>query len=220
MHFLCLHGLGTNNHVFQTQTATIRYDMDKHHTFEFVEGTEVMPIAIEIAGHYPSGDTYFGYYTSDSESILQALDRLEVYIAEEGPFDGAIGFSQGATLLSTYLIKLGREQPGRIPPFRCAIFFSAAQPHDIIALADGVLKGVEPDAEGPLIRLPTAHMWGHKDTTYRTESEILCSMCEPSLRDTYVHGQGHEIPGPRAKEDVQFCLRTIRRTIDKAAVEH
>ncbi|KAF2794880.1 DUF341 domain protein [Melanomma pulvis-pyrius CBS 109.77] len=202
MLFLCLHGLGTNNHVLQTQTATIRYEMDKRHTFEFVEGTEVVPIA------------------TDAESILQALRRLELYIAEEGPFDGAIGFSQGAALLSTYLIKLGQQQPVKILPFRCAIFFSAACPYDALALEDGLIKHGKPDTGKPLIRLPTAHIWGRKDAGYKIESETLCSMCDSNLRDTYVHGEGHEIPGPRAKEDIQGCLRAIRRTIDKVVVEH
>ena len=63
MHFLCLHGLGTNSYVFETQTgelalamrnpgaanvrnsATLRHDMDQHDTFDFAEAGRECPIA-------------------------------------------------------------------------------------------------------------------------------------------------------------------------------
>jgi hypothetical protein len=64
MRFLCLHGIGTNNHVLEMQTgithtlndtremlllkdlaATVRYELGDTHTYEFVEGTERAPIA-------------------------------------------------------------------------------------------------------------------------------------------------------------------------------
>lgn len=173
---------------------------------------------VEIKAFYPSGDTYFSYYGITSDSISQALSQLHRYIREEGPFDGIIGFSQGAVLISTYLIQLSQEQPDKPLPFRCAIFFSASRPFDTRLLTEGQVKWIEPSVNGPLLRLPTTHIWGTNDI-HQEEAKVLCSMCDESLRDIYIHGEGHEIPGPRAKEDVQGCVRAIRRTIEKASVD-
>ncbi|KAJ5180540.1 DUF341 domain protein [Penicillium capsulatum] len=236
MRFLCLHGIGTNSHVFETQFATISYEMDRHHSFDFVEGTEIEPIApdvrfvpaltpcphpLEIKPYYSSRDTYYSYARPTAESHARALAQLQRYVDEEGPFDGAIGFSQGAALVSTYLIQHRQTRPGESLPFRCAIFFSASRPFDVAGLAVGILRWAAPLGSGaePVLNLPTAHIWGTKDVQYRDESEFLRSMCNPVGRETYIHGGGHEVPGPRAKEDVQGCIRVIRRVIEKASVD-
>ncbi|KAH8695169.1 DUF341 domain protein [Talaromyces proteolyticus] len=218
MHFLCFHGIGTNSHVLETQTATIRYEMDRHHTFEFVEGTHIVPIAPEINGYFPSADTYFSYYGNSADSISLALSQLERYIDEEGPFDGVIAFSQGAVLLSTYLIKLSQERPDKPLPFRCAIFFSSSRPFDPRLLAKGQAAWIEPDDKGPLLNLATTHIWGTNDIQ-QEDARVLCSMCDESLRYVYVHEQGHEIPGARAKEDIQGCVRAIRRAIENGSTD-
>ncbi|KAF2650361.1 DUF341 domain protein [Lophiostoma macrostomum CBS 122681] len=205
MRFLCLHGIGTNNHVLEIQTATIRYELGDSHMYEFVEGTETAPIASEIKSLYPSSDAYFTYFLPDSTSILRAIEQLDQYIAEEGPFDGAIGFSQGAGLLSTYLIKLSQESPQAPLPLKCAVFFSAASIFSLRELAEGRVKLLDPQIEGqvPLLSLPTAHIWGQKDEKFDKESKLLSLLCDKRLRHIFVHGEGHEIPSSRAGEAVQ-----------------
>jgi hypothetical protein len=43
---------------------------------------------------------------------------------EEGPFEGIIGYSEGATIAATLLLtELQRhEEEGRLPTFKCAVF--------------------------------------------------------------------------------------------------
>jgi len=78
---------------------------------------------------------------------------------------------------------------------------------------------VDSNADRFRLRLPTAHIWGRKDTRYSPDSKVLWSLCEADKRELYIHGEGHEVPGARAKEDVQACLRVIRRVLEKASVD-
>lgn len=151
--------------------------------------------------------------------ISKALLQLHTYIAEEGPFDGVIGFSQGAALAATYLIQQNRDHPDEPLPFRCAIFFSSSPPYDTSALAEGRSLIVERSASNPLLTLPTTHIWGRQDHTYKAFSEALSSLCSEPLKEWCVHDGGHEIPGVRATADVQRCVRAINRTLDKASVD-
>ena len=138
---------------------------------------------------------------------------------EEGPFDGAMGFSQGAGLLATYMIKLSEESTQSPLPFRCAVFFSAGAILDWKTLGQGRVIPLEHEAKQPLLSIPTAHIWGLRDEEHLKEIELLSQSCDKRLRYTYVHSGGHEIPGARMGEDVQGCIAAIRRAVEKAAVD-
>lgn len=147
---------------------------------------------------------------------MLAFAQLSQYIVEEGPFDGVIAFSQGAALVSAYLIQISNQQKFRPKPFRCAIFLSGARPYDPQALAEGRVEYFEPKGTQSTIVLPTTHIWGSRDASFREQSEALSALCDEGQREVYIHGQGHEIPGSRAHDDLQGCVRAIRRTIEKA----
>ena len=53
-------------------------------------------------------------------------------VREEGPFDGVIGFSQGAAVASTIIAAEAERNP-ESEPFKFAIFFSATMPFDMSA---------------------------------------------------------------------------------------
>ncbi|PYH44101.1 DUF341 domain protein [Aspergillus saccharolyticus JOP 1030-1] len=195
MRFLCLHGMGTNSHVFETQLC--------------------------IEAFYPASDQYFAYYHAHPQSITEALSQLHRYLEEEGPFDGAIGFSQGACLIATYLIHQTQQAPSQPLPVRCAIFFSAARPFHVPSLQAGEIHWLDEPGLPPVtpLALPTAHLWGTGDAEYGDQSQQFCGMCEEGLREVHLHALGHEIPGPRAKEEVQGCVRAINRTIERAGID-
>ncbi|KAF3202890.1 hypothetical protein TWF192_008435 [Orbilia oligospora] len=129
MRFLCLHGLGTNSKVFETQTAAIRAELGEEHEYEFVDGTVPWPKAKELGDLFSDDDEYFAYYDPfDAESMLKALFQLEEYIEEEGPFDAVMGFSHGAALSSTLLLGRGTEREGWQSPFKLAVFLAGGGP--------------------------------------------------------------------------------------------
>lgn len=167
-----------------------------------------------------------------------ALSQLDAYITSEGPFDGVIGYSQGASLAATYLLQLGMRHPGKALPFKCAIFFAGGVPLDPAELDDGVLRLVKVgelngigDKEFRLneenvketewvLKLPTAHIYGRKDPLWPGSSEVLASLSERESRSVSLHDEGHDIPGARAKEAVQGAVRAIRRAIEKGLIEN
>ncbi len=87
-------------------------------------------------------------------------------------------------------------------------------------LAKGDRRLLEPnESSAPFLRLPTAHVWGRNDTLWPGSSEVLCELCEEGERSAFVHDEGHDIPGTRAKEAVQGSVRAIRRTVDRALIK-
>lgn len=171
----------------------------------------------DIEGYYPPEDRYYQYYDAHSAASLSlALSQLESYIQEEGPFDGVLGFSQGAALAATYLARLSRDRPSKPVPSRCAIFFCGGIPFDPQALDQGEIRLLDPKVTEPLLGLPTANIWGRNDSVWPGSSEVLYALCKDTYKNVYIHEEGHSIPGPRAKEAVQGCVRAIRRVIDQA----
>ena len=62
-------------------------------------------ITIESQAYFPADGEYFAYFDDTSAaSCSKALEYLETYIIAEGPFDGVLAFSQGASLASTLMI--------------------------------------------------------------------------------------------------------------------
>jgi len=175
----------------------------------------------EIRSYYPSTDTYYQYYDQDSASSMSlAVSQLSNYIESEGPFDGVIGYSQGASLAATFLIGYSQQNPSSPLPFKCAVFFSGGKPLDPVMLSKGKLELIDPTKTGTLLKLPTANIWGRNDTLWPGSSQVLSDLCDDSMRTVVLHDEGHDIPGARAKEAVQGAVRAIRRTVDKALTAH
>lgn len=159
-------------------------------------------------------DEFFAYADwDDLPSCLRALDQLDTYIATEGPFDGLLAFSQGATIAATFLAQASRA--GKPPPFKCAVFFSAGGVYDVDLVAKGEVQMLTPESVGEVIQIPTAHIWGAVDNT-PVESAAVGAVCVAAKRQTFVHEGGHEIPGVRSPADVKGSVRVMRRVIATA----
>ncbi|KXX75425.1 Family of serine hydrolases 3 [Madurella mycetomatis] len=190
--------------------AAIRYELGDSHTYEFIEGTIPTPMALEFANVASSTDEFFAYADFDDlASCLKALNQLEVYVASEGPFDGLLAFSQGATISATYLAHAQRR--GVTVPFKCAIFFSTGGVFDVDLLAKGEISMLTPEDVGEVIQIPTAHIWGLNDSTVR--SAAVAAVCAREKRQVFVHDGAHEIPGVRSPADVKSSVRVMRRVI-------
>ncbi|KAK4248389.1 family of serine hydrolases 3 [Corynascus novoguineensis] len=222
--------------------SAIRYDLGDSHTYEFVEGTIPVPMAPEFASFVTTstntnaskddddddddgkgnGSNFFAYADfSDLPSCLAALDQLDAYLAAEGPFDGLLAFSQGATIAATYLAHRARCRAGKKDrkeplPFKCAVFFSAGGVFDVDRLAAGEVKLLTPEEVGEPIDIPTAHIWGRRDDT-PVHCDAVEAVCAAETRQAFVHEGSHEIPGVRSPADVKSSVRVMRRVISMAA---
>ena len=109
-------------------------------------------------------------------TVAQALNKL-------GPFDGILGFSQGAAL-AALVCALGQGGDPRFPLPRFVILVSGFCPRGL-----GLM---EPIMQGPL-SLPSLHVFGDTDGVIPSqESMQLCSRFDGAV--TLTHSGGHFIP--------------------------
>ena len=122
----------------------------------------------------------------------------------------------GGALAATLLIRqfLEHQEPNPNPPFKCAIFLSAATPYDPTAILQGEIRKLGPTA-GELIQIPTAHIWGSNDDPAQEACPVVSELCNSRLRTIFVHYLGHDVPGARSHGAMNGSIRAIRRTIDQ-----
>ncbi|KAF1976975.1 hypothetical protein BU23DRAFT_453679 [Bimuria novae-zelandiae CBS 107.79] len=207
MRFLCLHGLGTNSKVRQTQnsttvhwTAALRNELGPDHTFEFVEGS---------------------YYHPDARSYMRAFQLLEAYIDANGPFDGIFGFSQGAGISLMYLIRHTHLHPDTPLPFKLAILFSRIGVRDVgrwVKTGEAVpLSSMPPGLDK--LKLPVASIWGKDDwPTAKLEAATTEALVSEGFVWSFVHAGGHETPCPRIEGSVAGAAKVIKRAIAQSSL--
>ncbi|KAJ5588139.1 hypothetical protein N7537_010817 [Penicillium hordei] len=217
MHFLCLHGRGTNSEIFKRQTAALRHELGDSHSYDFVDGTFPSALNEDLRELLPPDDETFAYCNPLSpQSCAKAFNDLERYVQTEGPYDGVMGFSLGATFVMSWMFKKLREQKDNKPvqlPFRVGIFFSAPgllQYHDL--LAEELFGSKFNPADG-LLDLPTAHIWGCHDRD-KEKAEAASQACNELVRSVFVHDKGHEIP--ISSDNVILMVKVINRAITRA----
>lgn len=158
LRFLSLHGGGSNKRINGMQVARVRRALERASQqridIDFLEGTrttplvEVDPLLKKLFGDGP----YFSWYgvTNDGEASRtnaeklndpsvhytyveaeEALDRVEAFIEQHGPYDGLLGFSQGSIMLTMLTARrLRRASRGEAAPpsWRCNVLFAAMPP--------------------------------------------------------------------------------------------
>ncbi|KAH0489786.1 hypothetical protein TgHK011_001284 [Trichoderma gracile] len=145
MKILCLHGRGSNNEIFQAQTAALRSLLDDY-TFDFVQGTE-----LHTEGNWSIYTTQFSnlpqyaYYNPlVPSSVVEAEEHLLELIEEEGGFDGVLGYSGGAAFAAQAIIRHSQREPNE-PLFRFAIFINGGTPIKAFSLRDEKIREEGPD---------------------------------------------------------------------------
>ncbi|PLB51488.1 hypothetical protein P170DRAFT_422498 [Aspergillus steynii IBT 23096] len=214
MRFFCLHGTGSNSRLLQQQIAAVRYELGGRHTYDFVEGCFPCEAHPALKGSLSADEQAFSYSEpSDAASWRHAVEGLDDYVANEGPFDGVIGFSAGASLAILWL--LWRQQQQDVPVKMGVFFSNAIGPDQLKSLGLGETAELQLSAED--LKIPTAHIWGScDDCEGRANAECGLGICNPDRRSMYVHGKGHEIP--TSADDTIGMVKAIDRAILRAGV--
>ncbi|OKL56915.1 hypothetical protein UA08_07742 [Talaromyces atroroseus] len=131
MKILCLHGMGTNADIFRAQTASFRSLLPSYYTFYFPEGEYECAAADGIAEVYPGPYLCWYPFPPTLDHLSEAHELIWNIIEEDGPFDGVMGFSQGAALAASILLHHEKNTPLETPPFRFAIFICASLPFSV-----------------------------------------------------------------------------------------
>jgi hypothetical protein len=106
-------------------TAPIISQYSSTHTFDFIDAQHECPPAPGISEVFPP--PYLAWHTQyEPEHIEAAHSFLRSVIEEDGPYDGVIGFSQGAALAASFILcdeYLDEVEAGK-SPFQVAAFFN------------------------------------------------------------------------------------------------
>jgi predicted esterase len=155
----------------------------------------------------------------DVDSVIKLYDDLSAFIASEGPFDGIMGFSEGAGVAASLLAaqEKSRATQGESKfQFKCGIFFCGAEAFDAPSLQSGKLRKLESSTDGQIITLPTAHIWAKEDTLHPKFGQSLRKVCMDAVAEEFLHDLGHAIPGAQSRSGVLEATRAIGRTIERA----
>jgi predicted esterase len=108
-----------------SETAPLRSRLHAQHTFDFVDGEGNCEAAPGMSVSYPP--PYLCWYErGDPEEVRTAHEYLRSVIDEDGPYDGVIGFSEGAALAAGLL--LSDESSDAEPRFKVAVLFNSVVP--------------------------------------------------------------------------------------------
>ncbi|MCJ1384011.1 hypothetical protein MMC17_007126 [Xylographa soralifera] len=115
--------------ILQTQTAQIHTQLGPSHEFVFLDG-EVECAAASGVSHIFPGPYRSFYPAIPTQTELEAAHSLVVSVLEEeGPFDGILGFSQGAALAASVLLEHTKKYGSRVAlPVKCAVFICGSLP--------------------------------------------------------------------------------------------
>jgi len=188
--------------------------------FEFVDGAYPWPMAAGIREAFGE-QICFSYYDGSADSALAGAQDLLTYVIDNGPFDAVMGFSLGATLAATLLLRDAQEENQSIVNadadqprsliFRCAIFLCGTLPCDWKELAQGNMRFLHATDIKQPIPIPTVHVWSAADNGYPGQSKELVEMCVSQGRSVLLHNEGHAVPSQR--ESIHSISNAIREMV-------
>ena len=191
-------------------SLTAELERDGSATFYYLQGPLESPPGPNIKTYYDP--PYFTFYNwprcfspADDKSMEDAYHFLSKTIADEGPFDGLLGFSHGSTLAAGYLAHLAKDRQDVWDlPVRCAVLFNSLPPFQVKDFVRGTSRTrdikhlfYDEGLEGWL-KIPTLHIVGQADFIYE-HSMKLYELCDAKTRTLVSHKGGHELP---AEEDL------------------
>ncbi|KAK3398470.1 serine hydrolase-domain-containing protein [Sordaria brevicollis] len=105
---LALHGYGTSGEIFRSQTAAFRLKLPKQ-SYHFHFPNAPLPSAPTVGvdsiwNQTPKFYAWWPAQTSNTSEIRASHDVLEEILHKEGPFDILMGFSQGCSLIMSYIL--------------------------------------------------------------------------------------------------------------------
>ncbi|XP_016575132.2 esterase C25G4.2 [Capsicum annuum] len=203
MKILCLHGFRTSGNFLRKQISKWDPSIFAHFEMEFPDGIFPAGGKSEIESIFPP--PYFEWFQyneefTEYENLEECISYLCEYITTKGPFDGLLGFSQGATLSA---LLLGYMEQGKIlkeqPPMKLFVSVSGAKFRDP-SIGNVAYKDV--------IKVKSVHFIGEKDWLKIPSQELTTAFQNPLI---IRHPQGHTVPrlDDAALETLKTCTRDI-----------
>lgn len=149
----------------------------------------------------------------ESTKIVQTVfDRLYHVLDHDGPFDGIIGNSEGASVAAAFIVdylrKCARNEIQK--SLKCAVFMSGGP----APFSDG--SGFFfADEHGQVITMPTCHIIAYNDSMI-DGAVALYHLCDQASATIVDHGRGHLVP--RDPKSSSIMINGIRDLIVRATL--
>jgi hypothetical protein len=158
--------------------------------FTFVDALMECPGDVEIAKFYRG--PFFRHWDGSRETVHECYEYIRDTIEEDGPFDGVVGFSQGAAAAATALLYSQHLDCSAPSLFKFAIFLCATNALDASKTTE--LSEEVMEAKDVLLPpIPTVHVVGQKDDV-RAQSLALHALADEQYARLITHEGGHSIP--------------------------
>ncbi|KAL5712600.1 hypothetical protein ACHQM5_014755 [Ranunculus cassubicifolius] len=183
---LCLHGFRTSGSFLQKQISKWDSSILSHLDMVFPDGIFPAGGKSDIEGIFPP--PYFEWFQFDKDfteykNLDECISYLCEYITTNGPFDGLLGFSQGASLSG---LLLGYQAQGKVlkdhPSFKLFISISGSK-FRAPSIADIAYKDV--------LKVRSVHFIGAKDWLKLPSEDLVTAFEAPLIIN---HPQGHTVP--------------------------
>ncbi len=145
--------------------------------------------------------------------LRDAYDFLYGVIRDRGPFDGVIGFSQGAVMSVALMLHHAATHPDAPPDdlFKFVVLFSCPYLPD---LDDDDDSGKPPITWGA-IDVPSLHVCGEADDEwFEASKSTFAKNCRPGSATLVVHKGGHLVPTD--PPTVNKVIGEIGKLVDRA----
>ncbi|MGH0178335.1 UNVERIFIED_CONTAM: hypothetical protein FKN15_076982 [Acipenser sinensis] len=219
LRILCVHGYRQNGSAFRERTGALRKALKKH--AELVYITAPLRVTDPASQQEPAGGSQAvepdsqtedprGWWFSNAQErsvhagescqsslgLEESLEAVRRVVREQGPFDGILGFSQGAALVAMICALQGQAGDAQGPfSFRFAVliagFRSVCEEHARFYTTP--------------VSMPTLHVFGETDRVIpdHMSRELVMGFQNPQV---LTHTGGHFVPAaaPQKKVYCQF----------------
>ncbi|KAM1023244.1 hypothetical protein TB2_044026 [Malus domestica] len=184
--FLCLHGFRTNGEIMRKQVGKWPESVLENFDMVYLDAPFPAQGKSEVEGIFdPPYYEWFQFNKEFSEytNLDKCLEYIEDYMVKQGPFDGLVGFSQGA-VISAGLPGLQAKGVAltKVPKIKFLI---------IIGGAKFKSPAVAEDAYSSPIQCPSLHFLGEMDFLKPYGLELLEHCADASVIH---HPKGHTVP--------------------------
>ena len=201
---LCVHGYRQSGQVFRQRTGALRKSLKKYAEFTFVTAPNEIKSEEEEKQYgwwFSTQDSSYDAheYTETCVGLESSLQVVADSLEKEGPFDGILAFSQGASLLSI-ICALKEKNDERFANFNFAIFVSGYKSR----------QSMHKEYYDVTVNLPTLHVMGDTDKVIEKEMSVdLSELYEDKM--VLEHKGGHFVPATSAEKAkyVEFLSKFV-----------
>ncbi|KAL2528155.1 alpha/beta-hydrolase superfamily protein [Forsythia ovata] len=205
---LCLHGFRTSGEILKKLISRWPETVLEKLDLVFLDAPFPAQGKSDVEGIYDP--PFYEWFQADKDfqeyyNFEECLDYLEDYMLKHGPFDGVLGFSQGA-LLSAALPGMQKEGVAaftKVPLIKFLIIISGSK----FGGSKFGLPRLAANAFSSPINCPSLHIIGELDFMKEEGEALLNSFVDPIVIN---HPKGHTVPR-LVGEDLDKMLGFIQK---------